>query len=510
MAIVEELEASAGGRRRLGLKNPADLQPAGAIDVMTAADVNEAVARARLAQKDWGSLAVRERARYLRRAARILAAKRSEYVDVIRRETGKTELECLFMELFAVCDSLTWYAKHAPRVLRERRRRMHLLSPMKKLRLLRRPLGVVGIITPWNGPFVLAANPVVQALVAGNAVLLKPSEVAPYSGKLVGDLFAEAGLPEDLLIVLTGDGETGSALVNADVDRICFTGSVATGRKVGETCGRRLIPCTLELGGKDPMIVCADANLERAARGAVFGSCLNAGQICMAVERVYVAEPVYEAFVERVVELVGELRQGGDDSDIGPIIWPRQLETIERHIADAVDGGATVRVGGKRAPGLAGLYFEPTVITEVNHDMAIMREETFGPIVAVMRVRDEKEAVRLANDSSYGLSSSVWTRDLDNGVEISRRIEAGSACVNDSEVVYGVTEAPFGGLKQSGVGQVNSESGLLGYCHTMPVVIDRFGRDRERMWYPFDAAKQRGMHKAISLLWNTPLGRWMA
>jgi succinate-semialdehyde dehydrogenase/glutarate-semialdehyde dehydrogenase len=236
---------------------------------------------------------------------------------------------------------------------------------------------------------------------------------------------------------------------------------------------------------------------------------MNAGQVCMAVERIYVVEDIYDEFVDKVVEYCSSITPGGD-SDMGPIIWPPQLEVIESHLADALEKGATVALGGGRVKDADGLYFEPTVVTGVTHDMALMKEETFGPVVAVMKVSDEEEALRLANDSDYGLSSSVWTGDKRKGLALARQIESGSACVNDSEVVYGVTEAPFGGLKQSGVGSVNSESGLLGYSHLMPVVIDRFNNDREQMWYPFDAKGADGMRKAINFLWNTPIGRWMS
>src|ERR1019366_187659 len=267
-------------------------------------------------------------------------------------------------------------------------------------------------ITPWNGPFILSLNPSVQALMAGNTVVLKPSEVTPFSGRLVGELFTEAGLPRDVLTIVEGDGETGAALVDAGVNKISFTGSVRTGRKVGEACGRNLIPCTLELGGKDPMIVCADADLERAVGGAVFGAFMNAGQFCCSTERVYVVESVADEFTRRVVEKTKALKLGKEgEFDIGPIIWPKQLETIERHVADALGKGARLLSGGRRATEVGNLFYEPTVLVDVTHDMAIMREETFGPILPIVRVKDEAEALRLANDTAYGLAANVWTKD---------------------------------------------------------------------------------------------------
>ncbi len=511
MAIVEALGDASDGRRRLGLKSPATLESVGEISVDRACEVARALEIARSVQGGWAALSFEQRAAYLRRALQLLVASQDEFVEVIRRETGKSHQEALMMEVFASCDALAYWAKRAKRILRERRRRMHLLSPLKYLRIRYRPLGVVGIITPWNGPFVLSLVPTVQALMAGNAVILKPSEVTPYSGKLVGDLFERAGLPYGVLQVLLGDGETGAALVEAGVDKIAFTGSVATGRKIGESCGRRLIPCTLELGGKDPFIVCADANLERAAGGAVFGSFLNSGQICMSAERFYVVEEVADEFIRLVVEKVGALRQSvGEDCDVGPLFCPQQLAIVERQVQDARSKGASVLIGGQRNPQLAGLYYEPTVVTGVTHDMALMREETFGPVIPIMRVADDEEALRMANDSDYGLTSSIWSRDRRRALSRAAEIEAGSVNINDSGMTYGAPEAPFGGIKNSGVGRVNGDEGLRGYCYSQPVIVDRLGRDREQIWYPFSPAAVRGLRKAIRLLWGTPLGRWIS
>lgn len=511
MAIVEPLDNASDGRRRLGLKSPATLESVGEITVDRAAEVGRALERARCVQAAWADLGFDERASYLRRALDILVASSDEFVEVIRRETGKTRQEALMMEVFASCDALAYWAKRAKRILRERRQRMHLLSPLKYLRIRYRPLGVVGIITPWNGPFVLSLVPTVQALMAGNAVILKPSEIAPYSGKLVGDLFDRTGLPAGILQVVLGDGETGAALVDAGVDKISFTGSVATGRKVGESCGRQLIPCTLELGGKDPFIVCADANLERAAGGAVFGSFLNSGQICMSAERFYVVDEVAEEFTRLVVEKVRALRQSdGEACDVGPLFCPQQLAIVERQVEDARAKGASVLVGGRRNPELRGLYYEPTVVTGVTHDMALMREETFGPVIPIMRVADEDEALRLANDSAYGLTASIWSRDRRHALRRASVLATGSVNINDSGITYGAPEAPFGGVKNSGVGRVNGEEGLRGYCYSQPVIVDRLGRDREQIWYPFTPAAVAGLGKAIRLLWATPLGRWIS
>jgi succinate-semialdehyde dehydrogenase/glutarate-semialdehyde dehydrogenase len=512
MAIVKPIETPSGARRRLGLASPATLEPIGEIEVQTPEEVAAAAARAREVQPAWGALPVKERARYLLRALDTLVERQDEFIDVIVRESGKPRMEAILIDIFAACDALRFYARRAPKMLSPEWKRLHgLLALAKRCRIVYRPLGVVGVISPWNGPLILALNPAIQALVAGNAVIVKPSEVTPFSGGLLAHIFEGVGLPEGLLTVLSGDGETGAALVEAGVDKISFTGSVATGRKVAEACARRLIPCTLELGGKDPLIVCADANVDRAAGGAVAGAFFNTGQVCFSTERVYAVDAVAEEFIRKVVERTAALRQQSTgEFDVGAVCWPRQLEIIEEHMADAIEKGARVRTGGRRNPNLDGLYWQPTVLTEVTHDMRIMREETFGPILPIMRVRDEDEAVRLANDSSYGLSASVWTRDPRKGLEIAQRLDAGSVCVNDRAMTYGVQEAPFGGRKESGIGHVNGEVGLRGYCYPQPILIDRFGGRQAAENYPYARDKDATMQKLIRFLWGTRVGRWIS
>src|SRR3990172_12883961 len=328
MAIVTPIETPPGGRRRLRLSSPATRESLHEISVANADDVRAALERARKAQPAWDALGPEGRVRYLRRALDFLVAKQDEFIDVIVRESGKPRTEVLMMDVFSGCDALNYVAKRAPRMLRPEKRRLHgMLRITKQLRIVYRPLGVIGVISPWNGPFILSLNPTIQALAAGNCVLLKPSEVTPLSGKLVGELFEAVDLPEGVLQVLLGDGETGAALVESGVDKLSFTGSVATGRKVAEACARRLVPCTLELGGKDPMIVCADADLERAANGAVYGAFANAGQVCVSTERVYVVDDVADEFTRLVVEKTAALRQGPEgESDVGAIIDAAQID----------------------------------------------------------------------------------------------------------------------------------------------------------------------------------------
>lgn len=509
MAQIEFVEVN--GRRRIKAASPATLEPIGEVDVATPDDVRAAVERARKAQPGWAALSFRERGAYMERAVKILLERKDEFVEKIWRDTGRNTFEGLFLEIFPACDSLTYYARRAEKILKEQSRWMHLLGAQKKLRIVYRPLGVAGIIVPWNGPFVLALNPAVQALMAGNAVIIKPSEVTPFAGRLAGELLREAGIPDGVVQTVVGDGATGAALIEAGVNKISFTGSVRTGRKVGEACGRNLIPCTLELGGKDPMVVCADADVERAAGGAVFGGFVMTGQFCCSTERVYVHEAVADDFTAKVVEKVKALRQGDrGEYDMGSMIWPEQMKIIERQMEDAVAKGAKVLTGGRRNPNLKGWFYEPTVLVDVTHDMAIMREETFGPVLPIMRVRSDEEAIRLANDSEYGLSSNVWSKDEAKAIAIAKRIESGSVCVNDSSLTYGACEAPFGGIKTSGVGYVNGEVGLKGYCQALPIIVDRFGQKAEHVWYPYTEKKYKDIATALKVMWTTPLRKLLS
>jgi acyl-CoA reductase-like NAD-dependent aldehyde dehydrogenase len=513
MSIYEPL-ASTDSRRHLQLRSPVTLEPSGELVCANREDVAAAITRARAAQPAWAATSFKQRAAILERALKLVLAKTDDIIDTVVAETGKAPADALSMEIFSVADSLCYYAKNAEKFLKSRKRKVHgVLGFTKELRITYKPLGVIGLITPWNGPFVLVMNQAAQALMAGNAVVAKGSEVTPWSAKLAESIFAEAGLPEGVLQVLLGDGETGAAIVEGGVDKVSFTGSVATGRKVAEACARQLIPCTLELGGNDAMIVCADADLDRAADGAWLGSCMNTGHYCCGTERIYVVAEIYDAFLEKVLARGKDLKQGpqhGFDESVGAIFWDRQMDIIERHVEDARTRGATIHTGGQRNPELKGLYYQPTVITEVNNDMQIMVEETFGPILCIQKVRDEADAIRLANDSEFGLNGNVWTQDKEKGHRLALQIDTGSCSVNDMAVSYGIPAAPFGGRKSSGIGQVNGKKGLRGYCHEMPVVIEKRGGKMPNA-YPYTTKSAQGMKKFMNILWvKTPIGRWLS
>ena len=513
MSIYEPI-ASDDSRRHLQLRSPVSLEPTGELVCANSEDVAAAIARARAVQPAWAATGMQQRAAIVQRALRLVLERQDEIIDTVVAETGKARTDAMSMEIFSVADSLCYYAKNAGKFLRPRKRRVHgLLGLVKQLRIVYKPLGVVGLITPWNAPFVLMMNQAVQALLAGNAVVAKGSEVTPFSSRLAATLFSKAGLPEGVFQVLLGDGETGAAIVNGGVDKVSFTGSVATGRKVAEACASQLIPCTLELGGNDAMIVCADADLDRAADGAWLGSCMNTGHYCCGTERIYVVEQVYDEFLQRVLDKGKHLRQGqqyGWEEDIGAVFWDRQLAIIEAHVEDARARGANILMGGRRNPDLPGLYYEPTVITGVDNSMDIMRLETFGPILCIQKVAGEDEAIALANDSEFGLNGNVWTRDKDKGYRLAAAIDTGACSVNDMALSYGIPAAPFGGRKSSGLGQVNGKKGLRGYCHEMPIVIDRFGGKMQNA-YPYSARSAEGMKKLMDFLWvKTPLGRWLS
>ena len=513
MSIYETIE-SEDGRRHLMLRSPIDMNPIGELVCANRDDVAAAIKTARAAQPAWAATSMTVRRQIVERALGVVLKKQEEIIDTVVSETGKARTDAMSMEVFSVADALCYYAKNADKFLKPRKRKVHgILGIMKQLRIVYKPLGVIGLITPWNGPFVLLMNQAVQAILAGNAVVAKGSEVTPYSAKLAETLFAEAGLPEGVLQVLLGDGETGAAIVEGGVDKVSFTGSVATGRKVARECAGQLIPCSLELGGNDAMIVCADADLDRAADGAWLGSCMNTGHYCCGTERIYVVADVYDDFLQRVLVKGKGLRQGNDlgwDEDVGAVFWDRQMAIIEAHVEDARAKGANILMGGRRNPDLEGLYYEPTVITEVDNSMDIMVLETFGPILCIQKVATEEEAVAMANDSEFGLNGNVWTTDKDRGYRLAAAMDTGSCSVNDVAVSYGIPAAPFGGRKNSGVGQVNGKKGLRGYCHEMPIVIDRFGGKMQNA-FPYSAKSAEGMKKLMNFLWvKTAIGRWLS
>jgi acyl-CoA reductase-like NAD-dependent aldehyde dehydrogenase len=477
-------------------------------------DVRAAVARLRRNQPAWEALGPSGRGEWVGRLRDWLFDNDERVAELLQRETGKPWQEAT-LEVPVAIDLLEYYRRHAERFLADSHPRPHdLLTASKKLTIAFRPYPVVGVICPWNNPILLALGDAVPALLAGAAVAIKPSELTPLATReIVRGWREDIGAP-GVLECLTGAGATGSALVE-EADFIQFTGSTHTGKQIAQRAAERLIPYSLELGGKDAMIVLADADLDRAANAAVWGGMFNSGQTCTSVERVFVEESVYDAFVALVVARVRDLRQGAGgkrfDVDVGALSSEAQLAIVERQVSEALANGARALVGGKRAD-LAGAFFEPTVLVDVDQSMLCMREETFGPTLPVMKVEDLEEAIRLANDSSYGLSATVWTRDRARGEQIARRLEVGAVNVNDMFVnVFGI-RLPQGGWKESGVGaRLGGAHGIRKYCRPQAITATRLAPRSELLWYPYTALKSKVFLSVIRLLlardWGRRFGR---
>ncbi len=467
-------------------RNPATGEVLGEVADQGPEEVRAAVARARLAQRDWRALPIRDRARRVLALRDQVVSRADELCEAISREGGKTRHEALSMEVMVVADLATWFAKRAHEILAPESIPLHLLKNRASY-VHYVPRGVVGIIAPWNFPFAIPMGEVVMALLAGNGVVLKPSEMTPLVARKAKELYDAAGLPVDLFQVVTGRGQAGAALIDAGIDYCIFTGSTVTGRKVAAACGERLIPCTLELGGKAPAIVCADADLDRTARALAWGAFANSGQVCVSVERVYAHESVYDELTRKVVDVAQRLRQGDPargETDLGAMTWDHQVEIVEERLRQAEAAGARVLAGGRRLAG-PGLFFQPTVVTECTQDMDVMRKEIFGPVLPIMRVRDDEEAVRLANDSHLGLGAYVFTRDTQRGKRLAEQIEAGTVMVNDCLITYGAPETPWGGVKKSGLGRTHAAQGLRDLCEARHVNYDRLALRRELWWYPY-------------------------
>jgi len=485
--------------------NPATGQELGRVPINSSDDIANALNLARSAQKQWATLSFKDRGLIVMKARQLILAELESIAQLISQESGKPVIEAVSMELSPTLDLMQFFARRTRKLLKPEKLDIGLYRLLgRSSRIVYKPLGVVGIISPWNFPWAIPLGEVVMALMAGNSVILKPSELTPLVGLKIEEVFNRAGLPTNVLQVITGNGATGAALVASGVDKIMFTGSVATGKRVAATAAITLTPVVLELGGKDPMIVLEDADLESAARAAVWGAFSNSGQACASVERCYVQENVASRFIELVLSHTKELRQSAGsspDADIASMSSERQLQLVENQVDDAVERGATVLIGGKRASSFTGPFYEPTVITGVDHSMPIMREETFGPVLPFMTFTHEDEAIRLANDSIFGLTASVWTKNIARGKKLASQLEAGTVMINEVLYTHGIAQTPWGGVKQSGLGRTHGKLGLLELVSPRHIHINRLGIIPDMWWFgytPIAAKLFRGLARRFA------------
>lgn len=471
-------------------RNPANLQALGKIESCNQDWVEKKFQEAQKAFSAWAKLSYDERAHYLLKAKEYILQHLDEIAQTISQNNGKPLVESLSSDIFPVCELIEYFAKNTEKFLKPERVSIGMMSLLgRRSRIYHQSLGVVGIISPWNFPFSIPMSGIVMALMAGNCVLLKPADATALVGIKIEEIFEAAGLPKGVFTHLPGGAETGEALLNMPLAKVIFTGSVRVGKRVMEKCAQQLIPCTLELGGKDAMIVCRDAHLENAASAAVWGAFGNAGQVCASVERLYVDQQVATEFTRLVVEKTKLLKVGASQqtgNDLGPLTTEAQLKIVESHVEEARQRGARIITGGKRPDNLKGYFYSPTILTGVDHSFKCIKEETFGPLLPIMTFRNEDEAIKLANDSEYGLTASVWTKDLKRGRKIAQEIRAGTVMINECTYTYALCQTPWGGMKKSGFGRTHGKIGLHDLVHTLHVHENRLPQFKDFWWYGYD------------------------
>jgi acyl-CoA reductase-like NAD-dependent aldehyde dehydrogenase len=492
--------------KQLDSFSPSTGRKVGSVDTVTPAKVQGIVDEVAEVQPFWAALSLDDRARYMRRAADVLLDELDELAELLTNEQGKPRLESYTMELLPTVDALRWIADNGPEILKNEKLSLsQALFLTKKAHFSYEPIGVVGVIAPWNYPWSIPFGEVAIALMAGNGVVLKPASLTPLIGERIRMLFEKAGVPEGLVRTVHGGGRIGDALTKSSAGKIFFTGSVEVGYKVGVACARKMKGSVLELGGKDPQIVCADADLANAISGAVWGGFANAGQTCSGIERVYVMNEVADRFIEGVVRETERLTVGDPlewDTEIGPMVSTEQADLVEELVDDAVKNGAKKLTGGPVKPkGLKGRFIAPVVLTDVTHDMRIMKEEIFGPVVPIMKVDSEEEAIKLANDSEFGLGASVWTKDREKGERIAPQIESGMVWINDHSFSHGACQCSWGGVKDSGLGRSHSKFGFY-ECVNIKLVAYEPGHTRDMWWQPYDKTLGTAIRASAQLLYG--------
>jgi acyl-CoA reductase-like NAD-dependent aldehyde dehydrogenase len=495
-----------GAKNSLESFNPATGELIGSVETITPAKVQGIVDDVAEVQPFWAQLSLADRARYMRRAADVLLEEIDDLAELLTREQGKPRVESYTMELLPTVDALTWIADAGPDILADERQSMpQAFLKTKRSKFIYEPLGVVGVIAPWNYPWSIPFGEVAIALMAGNGVVLKPASLTPLIGERIRMIFEKAGFPEGLVRTVHGGGRIGDALVKSGAQKIFFTGSVEIGYKVGVECAKRMKGSVLELGGKDPQIVCADADLANAVSGAVWGGFANAGQTCSGIERVYVHESVADEFIQGVVRETERLTVGDPmqwDTEIGPMVSDDQAAIVKELVDDAVRSGAKKLTGGpKKVKGMKGSFIAPVVLTGVTHEMRIMKEEIFGPVLPIVTVKSEQEAIELANDSQFGLGASVWTTDRGKGERMARQIESGMVWVNDHSFSHGACQCAWGGVKDSGLGRSHSKFGFY-ECVNIKQTSYEPGWTRDFWWQPYDEDLGQAIRSSAQLLYG--------
>ena len=494
--------------------NPATGELVGTVETITPGKVQGIVDDVAEVQPFWAQLSLADRGRYMRRAADVLLEELDELAALLTAEQGKPRMESYSMELVPTVDALTWIADEGPEILADERIPMtQAFLRTKRSKFIYEPIGVVGVIAPWNYPWSIPFGEVAIALMAGNGVVLKPASLTPLIGERIRMVFEKAGFPEGLVRTVHGGGRIGDALVKSSAGKIFFTGSVEVGRKVGIECAKRMKGSVLELGGKDPQIVCADADLANAISGAVWGGFANAGQTCSGIERVYVHRDVADRFVEGVVRETERLTVGDPGewtTEIGPMVSAEQADLVTELVDDAISSGAKRLTGGPtKVKGKKGRFIAPTVLTGVTHEMRIMQEEIFGPVLPIVTVESEQEAIELANDSQFGLGASVWTKDRAKGERIARQIQSGMVWTNDHSFSHGACQCSWGGVKDSGLGRSHSKFGFY-ECVNIKLASYEPGWTRDSWWQPYDEDLGTAFRTSAQLLYGRNGNRMQA
>jgi acyl-CoA reductase-like NAD-dependent aldehyde dehydrogenase len=486
--------------------NPATGELVGAVDTITPDQVQAVVDDVAEVQPFWAQLSLADRARYMREAADVLLEDLDEIAELLTREQGKPRTESYTMELLPTVDLLHWCADNGPEILADEKVPYpQLFLKTKRSFFSYEPIGVVGVIAPWNYPWSIPFGEVAIALMSGNGVVLKPASLTPLLGERIRETFEKAGLPEGIVRAVHGGGAVGGALAESSAGKIFFTGSVEVGRRVGEACAKHMKGSVLELGGKDPQIVCADADLANAVSGGVWGGFANAGQTCSGIERTYVVREVADRFIEGVVRETERLTVGDPlewTTEIGPMVSEEQAETVQGLVDDAIANGAERLTGGPReVPGFPGKFIAPTVLTGVSDEMRIMQEEIFGPVLPIVTVESEEEAVERANASRFGLGASIWTRDRAKGERMARRIESGMVWINDHSYSHGACQCSWGGVKESGLGRSHSKFGFY-ECVNVKLIAWEPGLTRDFWWQPYDRTLGEAIRASAKLVYG--------